>query len=101
MITDPLYTDMSRELYTGQFPGPAGRGMSHVTATAGRWIGPVSAQRADSIATASLQKLGLEAIAAGWPRSVVLVRPAALRSNSWGLRLSLTLPCTSTGSVVQ
>ena len=101
MITDPLNTVIPHVMHAVQLPGPAARGMSHVTGTAGRWVGPVSAMRGDSIMTLRLQMLGLDALASPEVATRNRMRPAALQSKSWGLRLAATLPCTSTGSVVQ
>lgn len=100
MITDPLNTDIPREVHPVQLC-PAGRGMSHVTGTAGRWVGPVSAMRGDSIMTLRLQMLGLDAMASASVAVSNRMRPAALQSKSWGLRLSLTLPCNDSTGVVQ
>lgn len=101
MITDPLNTDIPHEVHPVQLPGPAGRGMSHVTATTGRWVGPVSAMRGDSIMTLRLQMLGLEAMTNPSVAVRNRMRPAALQSKSWGLRLAATLPCNVEAGVVQ
>ena len=100
MITDPLNTDIPREVHPVQLC-PVGRGMSHVTGTAGRWVGPVSAMRGDSIMTLRLQMLGLDALASPSVAVSNRLRPAALQSKSWGLRLSLSLPCNDATCVVQ
>ncbi len=101
MITDPLNADIPPEVHPVQLPGPAGRGTSHVTATTGRGIGySPAAIRGDAIMTLRLQMLGLEAMAAPSVAVSNRMRPAALQSKSWGMRLAATIPCNDGAGVV-
>ena len=51
--------------------------------------------------TLRLQMLGLDALASPSVAVSNRMRPAALQSKSWGLRLAATLPCNVDAGVVQ
>jgi hypothetical protein len=51
--------------------------------------------------TLRIQMLGLDALASPAVATRNRMRPAALQSKSWGLRLAATLPCSVEAGVVQ